>query len=150
VSENYLPYVHKGDPVVLRFPVYQDLEMKTKITRIGNMIDPATGTFKVEAQFSNPDMKVKPNMSATMRFMTFKTKDAIVIPIELLKKDSNGWFLYAVEKEGDRYIAIKRYVTIGKMTASKVMILSGLEVGEKIITEGFHLVHQGSVVKIAN
>ena len=150
VAENYLPYVHKGDPVILKFPVYGDMEIKTRISRIGNMIDPTTGTFKVEAIFNNPQMKIKPNMTATMRFITFKTKDAIVVPTQLLKKDSNGWFIYTVKKEGDKYIAIKSYVTIGKITASEAMILSGLKAGDQIISEGFHMVHQGSIVKIIN
>ncbi len=148
VSENYLPYVHKGDPVAIKFPVYDGLEIKTHITRIGNLIDPTTGTFKVEALFANPQMKIKPNMTATMRFVTFKTQNAIVVPTQLLKKDSQGWYLFAVEKQGDKYIAIKRYVTLGKVTASQAMVLSGLRAGDMIITEGFHLVHQGSVVKI--
>ena len=150
VSENYLPYVHKGDPVVIKFPVYGNLEIKTRITRTGNLIDPSTGTFKVEAQFTNPQMKIKPNMTAIMRFVTFKTKNAIVVPTQLLKKDSNGWFLYIVKKEGDKTVAVKRYVTIGKITASRAMILSGLKAGDQIIIEGFHLVHQGSIVKVTN
>ncbi len=150
VAENYLPYIHKGDPLVLKFPVYGDLEIKTQISRIGNFIDPTTGTFKVEAIFNNPQMKIKPNMTATMRFVTFKTKDAIVVPTQLLKKDSNGWFIYTVKKEGDKYIAVKNYITIGKITASEAMILSGLKAGDQIITEGFHMVHQGSIVKISN
>ena len=150
VSENYLPYVHKGDPVVIKFPIYGNMEIKTRISRTGNVIDPTTGTFDVEALFANQGMKIKPNMTATMRFVTFKTKDAIIVPTQVLKDDSNGWFLYIAQQQGNKYIAAKRYVTIGKITASNAMILSGLKPGDKVITEGFHLVHQGSIIKIAN
>jgi len=150
IAENYFPVIHKGDPVIIMFSVYKDLKIKTKISNIGNTIDPSTGTFKVVATFVNPGMKVKPNMSASMRFITFKTNNAIVVPTQLLKKDAKGWYVYVVKNEGDRLIAERRYITIGKVTASKALVLTGLKSGDQIITKGFHLVHHGSLVKIVN
>ncbi len=150
VSENYLPNIHKGDPVEIKFPVYGDMVIKTRISNVGNLIDPVSHTFKVEAVFNNPGFKIKPNMTASMRFTTFKIKDAIVVPLNLLQKDSRGWYVFVLDKENGRYIASRRYITPGKITGNDVLVLSGIKPGDKIITEGYNLVHQGSFVKIVN
>ncbi len=148
ISENYLPNIHKGDPVELTFPIYPGLKVKTRISFIGNFIDPATRTFKVEAEFNNPGRKVKPNMTAQMRFVQFKEDKAIVIPTKILSKDVNGWYVYVIGKNGDQTYANKRYVTLGQTSTNQAVVVAGLKPGEQIIIDGYNLVRDGTPVKI--
>ncbi len=148
ISENYLPNIHKGDPVELTFPIYPDLKINTRISFIGNFIDPATRTFKVEAEFNNPDRLVKPNMTAQMRFVQFKEDKAIVIPAKILNKDVNGWYVYVVGQNKGQTFANKRYITLGQTSTSQAVVVAGLKPGEMIIIDGYNLVRDGTPVKI--
>ncbi len=149
LAEKYLPYVHKGLPITLKFDVYPDLKIKTKISYVGNFIDPMTKTFRIEAQFNNTAHKIKPNMTAEVRFDQLKENNAIVIPTKILNQDTKGWYIYIVSQNGDKYYANKRYITLGQTTATQVVVLSGLRKGELVITDGYNLVRDGTPVKIA-
>ncbi len=144
----YLPKVKRGTPIELRFDIYPDLVIKSRINYVGNFIDPTTNTFKIEATFTNPQNKIKPNMSGTMRFVEFKSNKAITIPTRILNQDTKGWYVYkAVRKNGKTY-AKKQYITPGQTTTTKALILSGLNTGDTIITDGYNLVRDGSLIKI--
>ncbi len=149
LAEKYLPYVHKGLPITLTFDVYPDIKIKTKVSYVGNFIDPMTKTFRIEAQFNNPDRKIKPNMTAQVRFDQLKENNVIVIPTKILSQDTKGWYIYIVSQNGDKYYANKRYLTLGQMTATQAVVLSGLRAGELIITDGYNMVRDGTLVKIA-
>ena len=148
LAEKYLPYVHKGLPIVLTFDVYPNLKIHTKISYIGNYIDPMTKTFRIEAEFNNPARKIKPNMTAQIRFSQFKDNQAIVIPTKILNKDTKGWYIYIASQNGDKTYANKRYITLGQITATQALVLSGLRSGELVITDGYNMVRDGTLIKV--
>jgi multidrug efflux pump subunit AcrA (membrane-fusion protein) len=53
-----------------------------------------------------------------------------------------------LEQKGNSMIATKKYVTPGKSYKSKTEILSGLNEGEVIITDGYNNISDGSVVNV--
>jgi RND family efflux transporter MFP subunit len=148
VSENYLPYIHLGDPIVLTFPLYPQIVLHTKITRIGDYIDPMTRTVKVETRFTNPQHKILPNMTARMKFASLRIQKVIILPIEILRKDVNGWYVFVISKNGQYTIANRRYVTLGQTTATSAVITSGLRPGELVVTDGYNLLRDGSYVRV--
>ncbi|MBC8385538.1 MAG: efflux transporter periplasmic adaptor subunit, partial [Candidatus Cloacimonetes bacterium] len=62
-----------------------------------------------------------------------------------VKADENGDFVFVVNSE----TAKKKYVTTGHENGN-FEIISGLETGDRIITEGLNLVSDGVKVKVVN
>ena len=147
VSEKYLPYIHSGDSAILTFPAYPDLEIKTKISRTGNVINPINRTFKVEIDFINRDNKIKPNMIAQVSLADYSGED-LIIPSILVKKDTKGDYVFLVNNKNGNDIAEKVYVKTSYLIGDKIVIEEGLKEGDRLITEGYNLVSNNQKVTI--
>lgn len=71
---------------------------------------------------------------------------AIVVPRSAVAQDQQGFFVYVVDGENK---AQRRNIRMGTSTAENATIESGLEVGDKVITEGIQRVRPGQVVNPA-
>lgn len=149
VAERYLPFISKGDTVVVDFPVYENYKRKTPIRRVGNVINQDSRTFTIEMQLANPGKKIKPNLMAVITVNDFTRDSAMVVPSIIVKEDRQGEYLYTVEEKDGGKIAAKTYVKAARSYNDKTMIAEGLEFGDKVITSGYEQVSDGSNVKIS-
>ncbi|MCF6184257.1 MAG: efflux RND transporter periplasmic adaptor subunit [Bacteroidales bacterium] len=148
VSENYLKQVRKGNETIVSLPTIS-AEIKTKISKIGNYINPDNRSFKVRVNIKNNKHNIKPNMLADININDYKNKNAIVIPSNLVQIDEKGnAFVYVVKKEKDTYIVVKKEVQPGKEYQGKTEILKGLNSNDKVINEGAKNVSSGQEVKV--
>ena len=74
----------------------------------------------------------------------FEQKDALTLPTILIRHDLQGAFVYTVQTTGKLSRATKRYLTTGKSDGEVSVVVSGLEPGELVITEGYNQVREGS------
>jgi len=148
LSEAYLPKIQNNDSIEVSFPSFPDLTFKTKIQRIGSVVNPENRTFKITILIDNDQEKLKPNMLAIVKMMDFSSESALVVPSIIIKKDINGSYVYRTEKKADKLIASKIYVEPGISEKTNTMINKGLEPGYQVITKGYNLVRNGVEVRI--
>jgi RND family efflux transporter MFP subunit len=129
VPENYMSQIHQGNNVKIFFPDIQD-SLITKLTYVSRTINPITRTFNVEVYLGN-NSKLHPNQVAILSINNYTSeKPVISVPINYIQTDVNQQkFVYVVENNKVK----KVYVKIGKQSADKVEILSGLEPNSKLI-----------------
>jgi len=153
MSERYLPYIHKGDVAKVSFPTYPNLKMKVKVFRVGNMINPANRTVRIQVNVKNVDNKLKPNIISNIELQDFYSDTAIAIPSIIIKQDIKGDYVFIAKGGGSSdsegiFYAEKRYVQTGVSHNAKTLITSGLKAGELIVFNGYNLVRNGSLLKI--
>lgn len=148
ISEAYLPIIHEGDPVEVRFPAFPSIVLHKKVYRIGKVINKQSRTFKLQLRIANPHNLLKPNLLAIIRIKDYTNPKAIVVPSYILREDILGYYLYVVSTKDGQQIAQKRYVKIGKSFKKKTEVISGLKAGEIIVTQGYNNVTNGSALKI--
>lgn len=148
VSEAYLPYLKKGDPVVVHLMAYGDYHIEASIYRIANIINSENRSFKVKIKVKNEDNKIKPNMLAEVKFKDFEDEAALVVPSIIVKKDFKGNYLFISQEIDGLQMAKKTYVETGKSRANETMIVSGLNVGDQVIIGGYNKVVEGSLLSI--
>jgi RND family efflux transporter MFP subunit len=141
VPENYAGKIKVGTDVSLIFP---DLNksMDTKLTVVGNVIDPLSRSFFVEAKLPI-DKNFRPNQLAQVKIKDYTKKNAISIPINIVQNDDKGKFVYVAAMESGKLVARKRPVTIGEFYANSIEILSGISAGEQVVTEGYQNLFDG-------
>lgn len=149
ISENYLPYLHKGDEVTLTFPSYPSFMKKLTINRVGNVVNINNRTFEIELRLQNTQEELKPNMVSVIKINDFTAENSIVVPSKVIKEDLKGHYLYVIKNEGNDIIARKRYITIGRTFDNQTRVLGGLEFGDKVIVDGFNRVSDGSLLKLS-
>ena len=148
VSESYLPYLKKGDPVNISLVTYGDVTLKANIFRIENIINPENRSFKVKIKVKNTDNKIRPNMLAEVQFKDFESDNAFVVPSIIVKKDFNGDYLFVAEKSEGSYISKKIYIETGRSIDNQTMVVNGLHAGDQIIINGYNQVVEGSLLTI--
>jgi RND family efflux transporter MFP subunit len=157
VSEIYLPNVTKGKLIEVTIPTYPDLKLKVPVRRTGNVINAANRTFEVEVRVTNTSGKLKPNMLAVLKINDLTIDSAIIVPSNIIKKDiikTEGGefkeFLFVAEEDSNRMIAKKLYVKTSEKYNNESVIISGLELNQQVIVEGYNTVSTGTEVKILN
>ncbi len=144
VSEAYITKVKKGDIVSLQFPSLPELDMDVPVFRTGNIVKSANRTFKVQMKINNINGLIKPNVLAKVRFNDFTGSNAFIVPSIILKQDMKGTYCFKVV-DGK---AKKIYVEPGISYKGNSMVLSGLNVGDQVIVNGFNQVSDGKLVDI--
>jgi membrane fusion protein, multidrug efflux system len=119
------------------------------LTFIDNTVDTTTGTIKLKGTFPNTDHKLWPGQFVRVTLRLTTQQNAIVVPNEAVQTGQNGSFIYVVKE--DRTVE-SRPVTVGARVGEDMVIESGLEQGETVVTQGQLRLAPGSriVVRDAN
>jgi multidrug efflux system membrane fusion protein len=110
---------------------------------LDNQIDPQTGTVRAKARFKNEDGALFPSQFVNVQLKVRTIGDAVVVPVAAVRKGNEGDFVFVLNP--DRTVSM-RPVTRGQATVDKIQITSGLQVGERVITEGADRLRDGSRV----
>jgi len=114
---------------------------------LDNQVDVQTGTVKAKARFDNAAGALFPNQFVNVQVLLRTIEGATTVPVTALRHGPNGDFVYVVAD--DRTVAL-RNVTRGEATVSDVIVASGLEVGEEVVTEGGDRLKDGARVQLAS
>ncbi len=148
VPERYASDIHTGSAVDLGFSAYGVPNRSGAVSFVGRVINPQNRTFPIEIELDNADGSLKPEMTATV-FVTRATYEAsLVVPQTAVLRDENGTSLYAVSRTDGTPKATLRKVELGSSYGGRVMILSGLEIGDEVIVVGQTNVTEGDVLEI--
>ncbi len=146
VSEAYQAKINKGDNAVVYFPDL-DKEVEMTVDVVSQFINPTSRTFTVELRFKNgSDITLRPNMVAVVRIEDYSKAGVVVLPVNLVQRDENKNYVYVAQKEGDRYVAVRKEITTGMNYNGKTEVLSGLSGNEMVITAGFQSLNEGQPV----
>ncbi|MCI1679352.1 MAG: MdtA/MuxA family multidrug efflux RND transporter periplasmic adaptor subunit [Ewingella americana] len=117
-----------------------------KLQFISNEIDTSTGSIKLKALFDNQDEKLYPNQFVNARLQVGTLEKATVIPAAALQLSGNGDFVYVVKADNS---VERREVKAGPAFGDdKVAILSGIQLGEQVVTTGIDHLNNGSKVQV--
>lgn len=142
LGENYIGKVKQGDNVKLVFSETGDT-VTTKLNYVARSVDPVSRSFNVEVWLGN-NKNISPNMSCKMQIQSYENNNALVVPISATQKTDEGTIVYVVK--GNKAESVK--IETGKTSNGMVEITSGLNTGDKVITEGQGEVANGSNVEI--
>ncbi|HEY2648869.1 MAG TPA: efflux RND transporter periplasmic adaptor subunit [Puia sp.] len=136
VPENYLNQVKVGSNVKVVIPELNNKTIDTKISVTGKTIDASNRGFYIEAKLPT-DKQFYPNQVALIKIQDYTTSNALTIPVNSLQNDDKGKYVMIAVKDGSRLVARKKPITIGMMYGDRVQVLSGIQTGDNIITDGY-------------
>lgn len=133
VYEKDIARVKLGQAAGFSVKAYPDQSFTGKVTWIADTIDEETRTLKLRVEVDNKDRLLKPGMFAKVVLGVETKRNAITVPLSAIQRQK-GEVIVFVAEGGGRFE--RREVSLGSRTASKVEIISGLQVGEKVVTSG--------------
>lgn len=149
VPESYLGTIEKGTEVIVEIGA-TGTEFLSEIRQVGNFINPNNRTFEVKIAVPKGKKQVKPNLIATVKINDYTSENAVTIPEGVIQKNAAGEnvaYVY-LPKTDSTGIAEKRILETGFSYDNHLEILSGLQNGEQLITEGAKNIHEGQQVKV--
>lgn len=114
---------------------------------LDNQVDTTTGTVKAKARFANSKLALFPNQFVNVQLLVKTIENAVVVPVTALRQGSTGDYVYVLNA-AERTVSL-RLVKRGQATVDKIVISSGLQAGERVITEGADRLKDGARVLLA-
>jgi multidrug efflux system membrane fusion protein len=111
-----------------------------------NQIDPATGTVKLKAEFSNQNFGLFPNQFVNARLLLDTKHGATIVPSAGVQRGSQGTYAYVVKAD---HTVTLRHVKSGVTQGEITEILSGLAPGELVVVDGADKLREGTKVEVS-
>lgn len=113
------------------------------VTSVSAALDSGSRAVGVRVALTSPRRSLRLGESVYGEIATATRPNAVVIPVDALVPDAEGYRVFVVDKQGS---AAARPVTIGGRTETKVEILSGLSGGETVVTKGAFGMEDGAKI----
>ncbi len=154
--------VNEVDAVLLRKGMNADIYLdsfdgkvfKGRVKSISESAEKPQGRdvslFRVKIDFIKKNKKIKPGMSGRAEIVVKESKNALVIPIEAVKKNNEGKEFCFIVKNN---IARKVFIKTGISNDFFVEVKDGLQEGETVITGPYRVLktlNDGDKVKFKN
>jgi multidrug efflux system membrane fusion protein len=152
LPEQQLPLIRQqlntGKPLpVVALDRNQNLQLAAgELATLDNQIDITTGTLKLKARFANSDNALFPNQFVNVRLLAQTLIDALVIPANAVQRGTQGSFVYVLDASDKVHL---RNISLGATSGEQLQVLSGLEAGERVVTEGVDRLREDMQVKVA-
>jgi RND family efflux transporter MFP subunit len=146
ISESYFTQVHEGMEFDIEVDAYPGEVFKGKVNLIYPTVSSTTHTFPVEVVCQNTDQRLRPGMFARVT-ATFGVNHNVVVPdMAVVKQQGSGeHFIYVLN--ADNTVTYTR-VELGRRLGNRYEILSGIDEGAVIVTEGQTRLKNGVTVQV--
>ncbi len=149
VTDRDIVKLQIGDSASVEFDAHTNMAFPAYITEISESADPLSGTFEIELTLDNEKQKLVSGFVAKAAIFPAKTQKQMLLPLAaLVEADGSNGYVYAVNDSSgnpDRVL-----VSLGPVINNKVIILSGISPGIRIITEGSAYLSEQSLIKIVD
>lgn len=112
---------------------------------VDNQIDTTTGTVRAKARFNNARLQLFPSQFVNVQLQVRTINNAVVVPVTAVRQSGSGEYVFVLQQ--DRTVK-QRPVVRGQALGERVQIVSGLQIGERVITEGADRLRDGARVTL--
>lgn len=146
VPERFLSVMSPGLEVVAESDAFPGQTFDGVITNVDSRIDPVTRAVTVRAEIDNEDGRLVPGMLLTIEVRR-DVREHPAIPETAVMRRSEQAFVYVVPVSESPVLEM-RNVELGVRSGVLIEVVSGLEPGERVVSEGTHRVRPGAPVQV--
>lgn len=144
VPEAALSHLAPGQRLSATSAAWPGREFDGTVTTVASRVDPATRAVTVRGEFPNPDRALRPGMLMQVTLIR-PERQALLVPEIAIVQIGNRSFVYRVR--GDDTVE-QVDIRIGGRRNGKAEVLSGLEVGDRIVIDGTGKLRPGDKVEV--
>lgn len=137
-AEKDLPQLKNGRTVKIRVPAYPDEVFEAKVAAVADFLDPSTRTIKVRATLDNPKRLLKAEMFVTAT-VNDGTAKMLQVPARSVFFQGGSNFVFIDNGNGGY---TRQKVETGDVYEGNIAITSGVQPGQKVVTDGALLLQQ--------
>ncbi|MBX9693617.1 MAG: efflux RND transporter periplasmic adaptor subunit [Cyanobacteria bacterium] len=122
----------------------RNITREGSVTFMDNTVDNTTGTVKLKAVFDNADSALWPGKYVDVILTLTTLRDSITIPSQAVQTGQSGQFVWLLKGKKVHMQSVTTGPTVGGLT----VIERGVELGDKVVTDGQLQLAEGSEVKL--
>ena len=136
--ESDLPFLKVGDRLSYTLQSLPGKTFSGRISFINPILDPSSRTAKVRVETANPRMELKPEMyaNALIDAPLKQYNNEIVIPKSAILWTGKRSIVYVKQPETQTPAFMLREVELGPSVGDAYVVLSGIDEGDEIVTNG--------------
>jgi RND family efflux transporter MFP subunit len=143
VPEDRVEALRKVADVTVRLWANRDAAIPGKIREISPMADPATRTYMMKVAVP-PRPEIRLGMTATVQFTARSDAAQIRLPLTALVQNKGATSVWLVENGAVRLAEVQ----LGAPLGNEILVASGLQPGQTVVTAGVNLLKNGQKVRI--
>ncbi len=116
-----------------------------KVVFLDNAVDPSTGTLRLKAEFPNSNGALVPGQFADVELTLTTERNRVVAPAQAVQPSQTGHYAFVINP--DLSVA-QRDVKLERIQGDIAVVVSGLNPGERVVTDGTLQLRDGAKVEL--
>ena len=144
VPENRVQALRDVARVSVRLWAHPGQQFAGRIREISPVADPLTRTYPVRVALPDAPAFVQLGMTASVQFFDRAAGNQIKLPLSALFQEHGKSAVWVVEKGAVRLVPVE----VAGASGNELIVTSGLQSGQTVVTAGVHQLKQGQKVKV--
>ena len=144
LPEDKVDSLRKVEDVSVRLWANPGVSIPGKIREVSPVADAATRTYAVKVSIPDSAADVKLGMTAVVQFASTTATPMIRVPLTALFHEKSTTSVWIVDKGVVRLVPVQ----VGGTAGNEVVLASGVQSGQTVVTAGVNLLKPGQKVKI--
>jgi len=144
VPEKSIGQIEKGQKTDVTFEAIPEKSFSGKVSQVAVSSLPDVRLFKVEITVQNPDLIIKPGMTATLTIVTEEMKDVYVFSLDVTVLRNTSRIIFLASNGMAKKVALENYIISG----DKIIVRDALPEDGQIITTGQDVLFDGMQISI--
>ncbi len=132
IYEKDLAATKTGEQAQVTLNAYPDQHWTGRVSVVSDAVDPATRTLHVRVILPNADGRIKPGLFGAIRLLR-SSAQGILVPSAAVLREGDTSYIF-VSKGNGRFV--RNTVKLGRAVDGTLEILSGLNAGDTIVSDG--------------
>ncbi len=156
LPQQRLAQLSVGMTVQVATDAFPDQRFEGKLTVINPEVDTATRNVRLQATLDNPQGWLRPGMFVNVAAALPQLEKVLMIPATAVLYAPYGDSVFIIEEKKDEKtgavgkVLNQKFVHLGKTRGDFVVVTSGLEAGQTIVTTGVFKLRNGMAVVVNN
>ncbi|NBF41307.1 MAG: efflux RND transporter periplasmic adaptor subunit [Spirochaetes bacterium] len=144
IPERYASRVERGMSATFESFALRNGEYRGVVVSVEPTIDPASRSKRVEVRVDGSRDGLEPGMFVSVGLPLDRAEGVVAVPFRALIQEGGNEYVYTVEDGAARRVAVRT----GIIAQDRVEVVSGLDAGQAVVTEGHQELRPGRPVRV--
>ncbi|SRR5579884_1258242 len=155
VPQQDMPHVKIGQTVRVTADDLAGMTFTGRVNALDSVVDQATRNVQIQATLQNPQGKLRPGMFTNVQVGVGASSTVFPLPASAISYAPFGDSVYIVSDmkgpDGQTYRGVRQqFVKVQGSRGDQVGVISGLHVGDEVVTSGVFKLRNGAAVAVNN
>jgi cobalt-zinc-cadmium efflux system membrane fusion protein len=132
-TETDLPLLRPGSKFSVTSRAFPGQFFAGKVDVVSQFIDPATRTIRIQGEVENPRRQLKAEMFVNLNFPDPAAQEEASVPLKAVFLKGNKHYAFVADEP---WQFTRQEVQVGPETGDRILVLAGLQVGQRVVTDG--------------